>query len=173
MPGGLYDTMAAKTKEPKFHSLRLLRSKSIPYQLHSYPETLIQAAEVADHLGITGHNMYKTLVASGSDPAKPLIALIPIRDTLNLKQLAAVMQQKRVRMLTQGQAEKITGMKKGGISALALLQRKWPVFLDSSARQWETLILNAGRRGVQIELKTADFIHLVAPILAHLTLPRS
>lgn len=161
--------MAAKTKEPKLHSLRLLRSKSLPYQIYHYPETLTDAPGVADHLGITGHNMYKTLVACGSDQTKPLIALIPISETLNLKELASIIQQKRVRMFTQEKAERITGMKKGGISALALLQRNWPVFLDSSASQWDTLIMNAGQRGVQIEMRTDDFIDLVSPIIAHLT----
>jgi len=39
-------------------------------------------------------------------------------------------------MITQCEAEQLTGLKLGGISALALLNRRFRVFLDAAYRHW-------------------------------------
>jgi Cys-tRNA(Pro)/Cys-tRNA(Cys) deacylase len=71
-------------------------------------------------------------------------------------------------MAPLARAEKMTGLKKGGISSLALINRGFRVFLDESARGFDVIAMSAGVRGMQVILAPDDFIQLtnarVAPI---------
>ena len=54
-------------------------------------------------------------------------------------------------MADKGQAQRATGYVTGGTSPLG--QRKQlPTHLDSSALEHETILVNGGRRGLQLEL---------------------
>ena len=161
--------MGVKIKEPKIHSLRLLRSHSIHYKIYEHPIKFANAQEVARFLAIPEGNLYKTLVSKGSSNEKPILSLIPSNRTLNLKKLAMASQNKRVKMVTYNEAEKLTELKVGGISALALLHKKWQVYLDSSAQKLDTMVMNAGKRGFQVEIACEDFIYLVSARVASIT----
>ena len=161
--------MEVKIKEPKIQSLRLLRSHSIPYKFYEYPIKFSNAQEVARFLAIPEGNLYKTLVSKGSSNEKPLLSLIPSNRALNLKKLAMASQNKRVKMVTYNEAEKLTGLRVGGISALALLHKKWQVFLDSSSQEMDSLVMNAGKRGFQVEIACEDFINLVSATVTSIT----
>jgi Cys-tRNA(Pro)/Cys-tRNA(Cys) deacylase len=65
---------------------------------------------------------------------------------------------KSVRMAGHDRAEKLTGLKVGGISALALLNRLFDVYLDECALQHERIIVSAGQRGVDMELHVSDLL---------------
>ena len=161
--------MEAKIKELKIHSLRILRSRSIPFKLYQYPIKFANAQEVARYLAIPEGNLYKTLVSIGSSNEKPMLSLIPSNRTLNLKKLANITHYKRVKMVSYNEAERLTGLRVGGISALSLLHKKWHVYLDSSAQRLDTLVMNAGKRGVQVEIACKDFIHLVSATVVSIT----
>lgn len=161
----------AKIKEPKLNSLRTLRSHSINYQIFLYPESLTDAQKVACYIGLPSHQVFKTLVTSGSSGKNPLIALVKSNQELELKKLARLADEKRVRMLSYREAERMTGLRVGGISALSLMHKKWPVYIDSAATTLEFLVMNAGRRGVQVRIATADFIKLTAAFVAPIAKP--
>ena len=61
-------------------------------------------------------------------------------------------------MATHAEAEKMTGLQVGGISALALLNRGFAVYLDESARAYEQILVSAGQRGLDIKLAVADMV---------------
>jgi Cys-tRNA(Pro)/Cys-tRNA(Cys) deacylase len=65
---------------------------------------------------------------------------------------------KRVEMASQVQAEQLTGLKVGGISALALTHKGWPVFVDRRAEQLDRFVVSAGQRGRNVRLRVADFL---------------
>jgi len=54
----------------------------------------------------------------------------------------------------------MTGLKKGGISSLALINRGFRVFLDESALTFDVIAMSAGVRGMQVILSPDDFIKL-------------
>ena len=62
-----------------------------------------------------------------------------------------------------------TGYVVGGISPLGQ-RKRLPTTGDESALGWETVLVSAGRRGLQIELRPQDLVELtgatVAPIAA-------
>jgi len=49
-------------------------------------------------------------------------------------------------------------------------RKRLPTTLDESALEWETILVSAGRRGLQIELKPADLVELTAATVAAITI---
>jgi Cys-tRNA(Pro)/Cys-tRNA(Cys) deacylase len=153
----------------KLNSMRLLDQHKIPYEALEYPDTIRDAEEVADALGIPYFMVYKTLVAQPDDGGKPMLAIIPSERKLDLKKLAQAAGTKKVRMAAHKDAESLTGLKVGGISALALRDKNWQVYLDQSATQLEHLVMSAGQRGIQIRVPTTPLISLLRVRLADIS----
>ena len=63
------------------------------------------------------------------------------------------------------EAEKATGYVLVGISPLGT-RRPLPTVVDLSAGSWPTIHVSAGRRGLEIELTTADLVALVGGSVA-------
>ena len=64
----------------------------------------------------------------------------------------------------------MTGYVRGGCSPLAA-KKAYPVFLDASAQDLETLFISAGQRGVALELAPQDLAHAAQASFALLTRP--
>ncbi len=65
---------------------------------------------------------------------------------------------KSARMALQREAEQLTGLKVGGISPLALLEKRFEVYLDESAAALDELYLNGGQRGIHVKLRVDDLL---------------
>ena len=72
---------------------------------------------------------------------------------------------KRVTLADRAAAERATGYVIGGISPLGQ-RKRLPATIDETALDWETLLVSAGRRGLQIELAPADLVRLTAARVA-------
>jgi hypothetical protein len=59
---------------------------------------------------------------------KPCLALIASDRALDLKRFAAIIGAKKVAMAAHKDAERLTGLQVGGISALALTHKNWSVY---------------------------------------------
>ena len=106
------------------NSIRLLIQRKIPHTVYEFPNTLHNAEEVAAFVGIPADRVYKTLVVQKSKPkAKPLLIMIAANKQLDLKKVAKAVSEKKVQMALHDAAEKLTGLKVGGISALMLLNK--------------------------------------------------
>jgi Cys-tRNA(Pro)/Cys-tRNA(Cys) deacylase len=62
-------------------------------------------------------------------------------------------------MADRGAAERATGYVAGGISPLGQ-RRRLPTTVDASALEHETILVSAGRRGLQLELDPRDLVRL-------------
>jgi len=147
--------------------MRLLEQHKIPYEVVPYPEDLRDAELIAEALGVPPFLVYKTLVVEPDRPgAKPLLVMIAADRVLDLKKLAIVAGEKKVRMAAHKDAERLTGLKVGGISALALTHKNWPVFLDEPAMQHEHILISAGQRGLDLRVPTTALMGLVRARIA-------
>jgi Cys-tRNA(Pro)/Cys-tRNA(Cys) deacylase len=145
----------------KLNSMRLLDNNSIPYEILEYPDNIRDAGEVADAVGLPRDMVYKTLVVQNAQQKKPLLAMIASECQLDLKKMAKAAGAKKVRMASFNDAERMTGLKVGGISALALVQKQWDVYLDKRALQLEYIVISAGQRGLQIRLPVVSLVELL------------
>ena len=89
-----------------------------------------------------------------------MLMIVPVAGQANLKTLAAAQGEKRLRMATQKEAEKLTGMQVGGIPALAVQSGRFDVLIDDAARSLEMIHVSAGARGMDVELAVADLVRL-------------
>lgn len=142
----------------------------MPYVAHAYPPERHSAEEVAALIGLPPERVFKTLVALRETPrARPLLAIVPGPAELDLKRLAQAVGEKRVRMATQRDAERLTGLQVGGISALALLHKGFEVWLDEAALGHQQIAVSAGQRGLNVEVPVAALIELTGARVAALS----
>jgi Cys-tRNA(Pro)/Cys-tRNA(Cys) deacylase len=145
----------------KTQAMRLLDGKKVSYKALFYPDDLRDAEVIAAAIQLPAEQVFKTLVVSPPEPGKkPILAAIPADTQLDLKRLAAAVGAKKLKMATHREAEEMTGLRVGGISPLALLNRGFAVYLDSSAKGLGQICVSAGQRGIQLQLAPLDLIKL-------------
>ena len=147
-------------KIKKLNSMRLLERASASFEALTFPEEVHSATGVADYLGIPHQNVYKTLVVQRTGGGKPLLVMVAGDRELDLKKLAPSLGEKKLSMASHAEAERLTGLKVGGISALALLNRGFEVLLDRPATKLESVVVSAGRRGVNLRLQVQDLVRV-------------
>jgi Cys-tRNA(Pro)/Cys-tRNA(Cys) deacylase len=84
--------------------------------------------------------------------------LVPSDRQLDVKRLARAIGEKKLRMASQKEAEALTGLQVGGISALAVRRGAFEVLVDATARARERIHVSAGVRGVDLEVRVADLL---------------
>lgn len=139
--------------------MKVLEGKGMTYEVLTYPVDLTDAEQIAAHLGKPAAQVLKTLVVPATDArGKAMLVMAPANRQLDLKKLAAATGAKKLKMATHREAEALTGLQVGGISALALLNKRFRVILDASAAQHDQVAVSAGQRGVNLWLAVADLI---------------
>lgn len=79
-----------------------------------------------------------------------------------------LLEKKRLAMADPKRVERVTGYVVGGISPLGQ-KRELSVFMDRSSELFKTIFVSAGRRGLDIEIRTSDLQGLIKAELCHLT----
>lgn len=143
----------------KTNSMRRLEAMGIAYEAYTFDQSIHSAEGVAEAVGLPVEVVYKTLVVMTAEE-RPLLVLIAGDRELDLGRLAQALDQKKVRMATQKEAERYTRLKVGGISPLALLDRGLDVYIDRPALALEQILLSAGRRGINLRLRVEDLIQI-------------
>ena len=139
---------------------RMLEAKGIPFQAHAVPERKLSALEVAEILSAPTETVFKTIVAEREKKGKTILALVPATGEVDLKKLAKAVGEKKVAVTTLEKAEKLTGLRAGGISPLALINKGFEVVIDESALAHEAIYISAGQWGLQVALAAADLVQL-------------
>jgi Cys-tRNA(Pro)/Cys-tRNA(Cys) deacylase len=149
--------------------MRILEQAKVPYEVLTYPDTIRDASEVAEAIGVPYWMVYKTLVVQADGAPKPFLAMLASDQQLDLKKLAAAAGVKKIRMAAHKDAEALTGLKVGGISGLMLRDKNWMLFLEKSASELEHIVLSAGQRGLQIRVPVVPLMNLLRARLADIT----
>ena len=115
--------------------------------------------------------VFKTIVARREKGGKPILALVPATGEVDNKALAACLNEKKVHVTTQAEAEALTGLQAGGISPLALINKGFQVVIDTSAQDLDAMLISAGQWGLQIRLSPKDLSKLVNARFAAIASP--
>ncbi|MDD7940053.1 aminoacyl-tRNA deacylase [Actinomycetospora lutea] len=121
--------------------------------------------EAAEALGLDPRRVLKTLVAEVD--GTPVLAMVPVSGTLDLKALAAARGGKRAVMADTTAAQRLTGYVVGGISPLGTRQAL-DVVIDLSVAEHGTVWCSAGRRGLQMALTPDDLVAATGAELAEI-----
>jgi Cys-tRNA(Pro)/Cys-tRNA(Cys) deacylase len=137
----------------------------VAYRLHEYEGVEVgqgdYALAVAEALGRPPGQLFKTLVASVDGTLSAF--LVPADRQLDLRAAG-----KRTTLAARADAERATGYVVGGISPLGQ-RKRLPTTVDESALGHETILVSAGRRGLQVELDPRELVRLTDARLAALT----
>lgn len=142
---------------------RMLDARGIDYQIRTYryDEATHSATEVAFAIGLPVENVYKTLITRPfGRGGKPAAVLIPGPEQLDLRQLARIVDEKKIRLASRSEAESQTGMQAGGISPLGLLQKPFQIFVDARALELNRVYVSAGVRGAQVGLAPSQLLKI-------------
>ncbi len=145
----------------KTNAMRALEQRKIPYEPYWYEEGLHSAAGVAASIGVPVQQVFKTLVmlpASG----RPVLIMMPGDAEVDLRRLARFIDVKRIEMAPKRDAERLTGLLTGGIGALALLGKSFEVLIERSAMRHESILVNAGRRGINLRIAVDDLVRVTS-----------
>jgi Cys-tRNA(Pro)/Cys-tRNA(Cys) deacylase len=160
----------------KLNSMRILDQRRIDYTVREFPDAIHSADGVADYFGLPREMVYKTLVVLPTTgkpydktQGKPILVMVAGSREVNLKKLAKAVGQKKVQMAPHKEAEQLTGLQTGGISALALLHNNFPVYLDQPALELDRILVSAGKRGVNLELSVPDLIEVTRANIVDVT----
>ena len=135
------------------------------FDVHTY-EHLEKGAEfAASALGMPLDRFAKTLVVEAA--GDPVFALMPGDRELSLKKIARAAGTKQAQLADPRDAERVTGYLVGGISPFGA-RRALPSYLEESLLEHERIAINAGQRGVILELATADVMRLLDAVAADL-----
>jgi len=143
----------------KTNSMRFLEAQKIPYRVHEFSPEIRSADEVADVLGIPHSQVYKTLVVT-RERGRPLLVMIAGDKSLDLKRLAKALGEKKLSMASHKEAEALTGLEVGGISALSLLHKGFSVYADQEILDLPEVYVSAGVRGINLSLRPGDLLRV-------------
>lgn len=148
----------AHQKLEKTNAMRLLDQRRIFYEPLTYDAEIHSAVGVAESLGLPPERVYKTLVALREDGGRPLLVMIAGPDELDRRLLARSVGAKAVQMAPHREAERLTGLQVGGIGALALVNKPFEPCLERAALAFEWVLVNGGRRGLNLRVGVQDLI---------------
>jgi Cys-tRNA(Pro)/Cys-tRNA(Cys) deacylase len=143
-----------------------LARAGVPFALRPYvhdPAAPSYGLEAADALGVPAEQVFKTLLAAVD--GRLVVAVVPVSGSLDLKALAAAVGGKRAAMAEPAEAERATGYVVGGISPLGQ-RRRLPTVVDASALEHDTVLVSAGRRGLDVALAPDDLVRLTGAVTA-------
>ena len=143
----------------KTPAVRAVEDAGIAFQLLEYdydPSADAIGLHAAQALGRDASTVFKTLIVA-LDSGELVCAVIPSNARLSLKAIAAAAGARKAELADAKKAERATGYVVGGISPIG--QRKpLRTYMDSSASALDEIVVNGGRRGLQIVIRPADLM---------------
>ena len=136
--------------------MRLLDAAGIEYIPGEYEvdENNLSGSHAADMMGVEHDSMYKTLVLKGEKKGY-LVCCIPVDEELDLKKVAKAAGDKKVEMIHMKDLLPLTGYIRGGCSPVGM-KKRFPTYIEEMAQLYDTIMVSAGQRGVQVTLSPED-----------------
>lgn len=140
-------------KSEKTNVMRLLDKAKIKYEPHEYPHgsEAVDGLTVAKLCGFDPECVFKTLVARGASK-NVYVFVIPVSSELDLKKAAKAAGEKSVEMVKVSEINALTGYIRGGCSPVGM-KKRYPTFINESAKAKNTVYVSAGKIGSQVELE--------------------
>ena len=150
-------------------AVRALEQAGVAFELLEYdydPAADAIGLQAAQALGRPAGTVFKTLVVA-LDTGELVCALVPSDARLSLKAIAAAAGARKAELADPKKAERATGYVVGGISPLGQ-RKRLRTFVDASATTLTGMVVNGGRRGLQIALAPHDLVAATAATVVDL-----
>ncbi|MDO9317550.1 MAG: Cys-tRNA(Pro) deacylase [Gammaproteobacteria bacterium] len=150
-------------------AINIAKKAGVPHQTHEYahdPAHTSYGMEAAEKMGVAPERVFKTLVVV-LETKELVVAVVPVSAMLNMKQIARAAAAKKASMAPAADVQRSSGYVLGGVSPLGQ-KKRLRTFIDASAREFATMFVSAGRRGLEIELSPEDLARLTSGTFADL-----
>ena len=157
----------AKTK--KTNAMRMLDRAKIDYETNTYEvtEKNQHGEQIAKMVGANVEEVYKTLVLENANH-EHFVFVIPVNASLDMKQAAHVVNEKKLNLMPLDQLKQVTGYVRGGCSPIGM-KHLFKTTIDRSAQNLDKIYVSGGQRGMQIIIKVEDLIKMTEAQVAHIT----
>ena len=157
-----------QSSEEKTNVMRLLEQKKISYKSYSYePDATKSGEEIAEILGENAERVFKTLVTQAKS-GQYYVFVIPVNAELDLKLAAKAVSEKSIAMIKQKELLPLTGYIHGGCSPVGMKKPFVTVF-DETVVLFDTIMVSAGKVGLQMEVNPEDLLRITGGSTAALT----
>lgn len=145
----------------KTNAIRILESHRIEFDIKEYEvdEDDLSGESVAEKIGATNEEVFKTLVAKG-DRSGYCVFCIPVNFELDLKKAARASGNKSVDLIKVKELFPLTGYVRGGCSPIGM-KKLFPTYIDETAQLFDRIYVSAGIRGMQVHLNPTDLKNLI------------
>ncbi len=152
----------------KTNAMRILDAKRAKYEALSYPASeAVSALEAARLLGIGPERIFKTLVTVGRT-RDHYVFVVPATGELDLRKAARAVGEKSVEMVRSKELLPLTGYVHGGCSPVGM-KKTFRTVIDASAERLGTIVVSAGRIGLQMRIALGELRKALPFSLADLT----
>lgn len=145
---------------------RFLTSKKVAFETLESEPVKRSALENAELFNLDPMIVYKSIVCFNPVKEKYLLCMIPGPYEVNLKKLATAVGEKKTMVVTQKEAETLTGLEAGGISPFMLINKGFQFWAHEMVLMQDKIAVSGGQRGLSIFLKAEDFLKVIHPKIA-------
>ena len=143
----------------KTNVMRILDQKKIEYTPYEYSTDIVEGVVIAETLNEPCEKVFKTLVTV-SNTGTNFVFCVPVAETLDLKKAAKAVGAKSIAMIKQKELLPLTGYIHGGCSPVGM-KKPFRTIIHSTAANFDTFFVSAGRVGKQIEVNPQTLAKLV------------
>ena len=141
-----------KTNALRWLDLHNINYSTISYQYNSND---LNVLHIAKQNNLDASTLYKTLALQGTHAI--CLAVINAQERLSLKKIASLMQQKKVEMIPAAHLLNKIGYQRGACSPVGI-KKTCKVYISAEAKKLESICVNAGKRGLLMQIKVADLL---------------
>ncbi len=155
----------------KTNAMRQLDAAKISYEPKFYvpDEDDLSGVHIASQIGLPCERTFKTLVTRG-DKTGPLVFCLPAHREIDLRMAAALTNNKKLEMVHVKDLLALTGYIRGGCSPIGM-KKKFPTYFHISARDYESITVSAGCKGIQLLVAVDDLLRFTEAISAEFCMP--
>lgn len=152
----------------KTNAARLLENKKVNYEILAYQVNKddLSAVTLAEKMGQNVEQVFKTLVLRGNGN-DIFVAVVPGNAEVNLKKAAKISGNKKAELVHMKELLDLTGYIRGACSPLGM-KKQYPVYIDETCQNFESVFVSAGKRGMQLKLAPNDLISVTGALVCDL-----
>lgn len=153
----------SKDKSPVTAAVRALRENRVEFTEHLYKYVERGGtAEGARQLGLDEHSLVKTLIME-DELKRPVIVLMHGDLEVSTKELARILEVKRVVPCAPETAQKHSGYMVGGTSPFGT-RKVMPVYVEGTIIDLPRIYINGGKRGYLLEIDPRELNRVLKPV---------
>lgn len=151
------------------NAVRMVEAAGFNYEIMEYdaPDGFLDGVSVAEALGQNPDQTFKTLLTVGAS-GDNYVCVIPVARELDLKKAAKHFGEKKLEMLLSKKITQVTGYIKGGCSPVGM-KKLFATAIDSSALKFDSIMVSAGKVGMQMKVPLEALMEITGAGLADLT----